>query len=145
MFSANTVRTYLLYQLLAAVKLPLDELAYAHLVAMKVPPLSQHGFEHNLLRVVSKIRQVGPHVAIIVLPQERRQAQTALWVHKWNRIEHVPFVFTKTCVCRLGSTAPGFHFTVLLGKSYGSAGDFGICEHIPKFRLPAVGDAALSV
>ena len=71
MFSANTVRTYLLYQLLAAVKLPLDELAYAHLVAMKVPPLSQHGFEHNLLRVVSKIRQVGPHVVIIVLPQER--------------------------------------------------------------------------
>ena len=98
---------------------------------MKVPPLTQHGFEHSLLRVVSKIRQVGPQVAIIVLPQERRQAQTALWVHKWNRIDHVPFVFTKTCVCRLGSTAPGFHFTVLLGKSYGTAGDFGICEHVP--------------
>ena len=98
---------------------------------MKVPPLTQHGFEHSLLRVVSKIRQVGPQVAIIVLPQERRQAQTALWVHKRNRIDHVPFVFTKTCVCRLGSTAPGFHFTVLLGKSYGTAGDFGICEHVP--------------
>ena len=40
-------------------------------------------------------------------------------------------MFTKTCVCRLGSTAPGFHFTMLLGKSYGSAGDFGICEHVP--------------
>jgi hypothetical protein len=40
-------------------------------------------------------------------------------------------VFTKTCVCRLGSTAPGFHFTVLLGKSYGSPGDFGMCEHVP--------------
>ena len=98
---------------------------------MKVPPLTQHGFEHNLLRMVSKIRQVGPEVAIIVLPQERRQAQTALWIHKWNRIDHVPFVFTKSCVCRLGSTAPGFHFTVLLGKSYGSPGDFGMCEHVP--------------
>ena len=98
---------------------------------MKVPPLTQHGFEHNLLRMVSKIRQVGPEVAIIVLPQERRQAQTALWIHKWNRIDHVPFVFTKKCVCRLGCTAPGFHFTVLLGKSYGSPGDFGMCEHVP--------------
>ncbi len=93
--------------------------------------MTQHGFEHDLLRMVSKIRQVGPQVAILVLPQERRQAQTALWVHKWNRIGHVPFVFTKTCVCRMGSTAPGFHFTVLIGKSYGTAGDFGICEHVP--------------
>ena len=131
MFPTNTLRTYLLHQLLASVKLPLDELACAHLAVLKVPPLTQHGFEQNLLRVVSKIRQVGPQVAILVLPQERRQAQTALWVHKWNRINHVPFVFVKTCVCRLGSTAPGFHFTVLLGKSYGTAGDFGICEHVP--------------
>ena len=72
LFPANTVRTYLLPQLLAAVRLPLDELAHAHLVVMKVPPPTQHGFEHSLLRVVSKVRQVGPQFAIIVLPQERR-------------------------------------------------------------------------
>ena len=82
MFPESTVQTYLLHQLIAAVKLPLDELSHAHLVVMKVPPLTQRGFEHSLLRAVSKVRQVGPQVAIIVLPQERRQAQTALWVHK---------------------------------------------------------------
>ena len=99
MFPENTLRTYLLHQLLASVKLPLDELAHAHLAVLKVPPLTQQGFEHDLLRMVSKIRQVGPQVAILVFPQERRQAQTALWVHKWNRINHIPFVFVKTCVC----------------------------------------------
>ncbi len=60
MFPASTVQMYLLRQLTAAVKLPLDELSRAHLVVMKVPPLTARGFEHNLLRAVSEIRQVGP-------------------------------------------------------------------------------------
>ncbi len=47
-------------------KLPLDELSSAHLVAIEIPPVALKGFEHDLLHLVAKIRAIGPHVAIIV-------------------------------------------------------------------------------
>jgi hypothetical protein len=37
----------------------------------------------------------------------------------------------KTCVFCLGKVVPGLHLTVLLGRSYGSQGDFGTCDHVP--------------
>ena len=144
MFPENTLRTYLLHHLLASVKLPLDELAHAHLAVLKVPPLTQQGFEHNLLRMVSKIRQVGPQVAILVFPQERRQAQTALWVHKWNRINHIPFVFVKTCVCRLGSTATASTSPCFLENPTAQR-ETSAFRTRSQFRLPAVGYAAVHV
>ena len=66
--AANIVKCYLLQELLASVKLPLDELISAHLVAIEIPPVALRGFEHNLLHLVAKIRAIGPHVAIIVQP-----------------------------------------------------------------------------
>ena len=78
--AANIVGCYLLHELLASVKLPLDELSSAHLVAIEVPPVDLKGFEHNILHLVAKIRAIGPHVAVIVQPSLRRQTQQALWI-----------------------------------------------------------------
>ena len=66
--AANIVDTYLLHELLVNVKLPLDELSSAHLVAIEVPPAPLAGFEHDLLQLVAKLRALGPNVLLIVQP-----------------------------------------------------------------------------
>ena len=76
--AANILGCYLLHELLASVKLPLDELSSADLVAIEVPPVALKGFEHNLLHLVAKIRAIGPHVVVIVQPSLTRQTQQAL-------------------------------------------------------------------
>ena len=125
--AGNTVRSHLLHHLLASVKLPLDEFSQSHLVAMEIPPKMPSGFEHSLLRTVSRVMTAGPHVAIMVLPQ----SQTALWVHLWDRLDHAPFKFVKACTCELGNTVPGLHLTVLIGTTCGNLGDVGTCAHVP--------------
>ena len=116
--AANIAGCYLLHELLASVKLPLDELSSAHLVAIEIPPVALKGFEHDLLHLVAKIRAIGPQVAIIVQQSLRRQTQQALWIHRWNRLDNRPFQITQTCSSRLGNTCQGCHFPVLLGTTY---------------------------
>ena len=53
--AANIAGCYLLHELLASVKLPLDELSSAHLVAVEIPPVALEGFEHDLFHLVAKI------------------------------------------------------------------------------------------
>ena len=89
--AANMIGSYLFHELLASVKLPLDELSLAHLVAIEIPPVALKGFEHKLLHLVAKIRAIGPQVAIIVQPSLRRQTQQALWIHRWNKLDSRPF------------------------------------------------------
>ena len=91
--AANVVNNILLHELLASVKLPLDELTRSHLVVMDIPPASLSGIEHALLRLVVKIRELGAHVAMIVQPNLRKRAQQPCWAQRWNRIKHRPFDF----------------------------------------------------
>ena len=116
--AANIAGCYLLHELLASVKLPLDELSSAHLVAIEIPPVALKGFEHDLLHLVAKIRAIGPHVAIIVQPSLRRRTQQALWIHRWNKLDSRPFQIMQTCSCRLGNRCQGCHFPVLIGTTY---------------------------
>ena len=125
------MRSYLLHSLLVAAKLPLDELSMAHLVAMEVPSNATLGFERLLLRLVQQTRAAGPQVAVIVAPQLRRQAQTMTWVNRWNRMEHAPFQFHRTCSCCLGDSVPGLHGSIYLGRSFGSNGDYASCAAVP--------------
>ena len=125
------MRTYLLHSLLAATKLPLDELSTAHLVAMEVPSKATIGFERLLLRLVQQTRAAGPQVAVIIAPQLRRQAQTMTWINRWNRMEHAPFQFHRTCSCCLGDSVPGLHGSIYLGRSFGSNGDYASCAAVP--------------
>ena len=57
---------YLLYPMLTQVRLPLDELAQNQLVAIEIPSVSNSNYEHDVLRLVSKVRSVGPHVLLII-------------------------------------------------------------------------------
>ena len=116
--AANIAGCYLLHDLLASVKLPLDELSQAHLVAIEIPPLALKGFEHNLLHLIAKIRAVGPQVAIIVQPSLRRQTQQALWTHRWNKLDNRPFQLIQTCSCQLGNKCQGCHSRFLVGLSF---------------------------
>ncbi len=63
----------LLHEILASVKMPLDELSAAHFVAINIPPVALKGFERDLLHLIVKIRAIGPHVAIIVQPSLRNK------------------------------------------------------------------------
>ena len=104
----------------------------AHLVAMEVPSNATiDGTERLLLRLVRQIMAAGPQVAVIVVPQVRRQAQTMIWVHRWNRLEHAPFTFHRTCSCCVGNSVPGLHAAIYLGRSFGSNGDYAICDAVP--------------
>ncbi len=127
--AANIAGCYLLHELLASVKLPLDELSSAHLVAIEIPPVALKGFEHDLLHLVAKIRAIGPQVAIIVQPSLRRQTQQALWTHRWNKLDNRPFQITQTCSCQLGNRCQGCHFPVLLGTTYPV--ELASCSRVP--------------
>ena len=116
--AAGVARTFLLHSLLTPVTLPLDELCSAPLAVAEIPPTTAKGFEHRLLRLAQKIRLGGTHVAFVVTPNSHRQSKAATWVQRWNRLEHVPFQFLRTCTCCLGTAVPGQHHPVFLGTSY---------------------------
>jgi hypothetical protein len=142
-FSKHTVRTYALHHLLMATKLPLDELSAVHMVLMDVPSKASGGFEHLLLRLVQKIRALGPHVAIMVIPSAKQQAHTMMWVARWNRFEHAPFLFHRTCSCHLGKATDGVHTSIFLARSYGSNGEFPTCGLTPTTGVTSQGLARI--
>ena len=127
--AANIAGCYLLHELLASVKLPLDELSQAHLVAIEIPPLALKGFKHNLLHLIAKIRAIGPQVAIIVQPSLRRQTQHAQWTHRWNKLDNRPFQLIQTCSCQLGNKGQAGHFPILLGVTY--TAELASCPRVP--------------
>ena len=46
-------------------------------------------------------------------------------------MEHVPFTFHRTCSCCVGNSVPGLHAAIYLGRSFGSNGDYAICDAVP--------------
>ena len=116
--AASLTSTYLLHTILTSVELPLAELSVNHLVAIDVPANSQPHFEHKLLKAVAKIRNTGPHVAVIVQPSLRKLTQRSTWVYAWNQMKHRPFTFKQTCSCCMGDGSPGCHFVYFIGCTY---------------------------
>ena len=100
--AGNITKAYLLREMMSKVHLPFDELAAAQVVALEVPPRMPQHFERTLLQFITKVRARGPHVAIVVAPQAKRQSQVALWIHKWNHLEQAPFKFKRQCSCQIG-------------------------------------------
>ena len=127
--AANVVGSIPLHEALASVKLSLDEFVRAHLVIMEVPPASHVGLVHQLLRLVSRIRALGPHVAIVVQPNLRRQTQQPYWVQRWNKLTSKPFEFVSACSCMLGDGVPGCHNGLVIGTSF--AMPVLTCNHVP--------------
>ncbi len=115
--AGNLLNSFVLHEMVVNVRAPLHELSPAHLVMLEVPPLSAPRFEHDFLALVQKIRALGPEIAVIVQPSFRKQTNKALWVHKWNFLQHVPFRFSQTCSCQLGGGTPGCHFTCYVGNT----------------------------
>ena len=89
-FAANTTARYLLSDVWKSVDAPLQEFSSAHIVALELPPVVQLGYEHSVLSIVQKMLAVGTQVLMIVQPSLRRKSNKALWVHKWNFLEHAP-------------------------------------------------------
>ena len=136
--ASNVVKCYLLQELMASVKLPLDELSTAHLVAIEIPPVALGGFEHTLLHLITKIRAIGPHVAIILQPNLQGQAQQAQWVHRWNKIDQRPFQLIQTCTCKLGNKCQGCHLPLTVGITFEA-----LLE--PCSQVPTLGAQSLTV
>ena len=90
-----------------------------------------------MLRLVQKIRALGPHVAIMVMPAAKQQAHTMMWVARWNRLEHAPFLLHRTCSCHLGKAIDGLQTSIFLARSYGSNGEFPTCGLVPATTSPA--------
>ena len=112
------MKCYHFHELMASVKLPLDELCTAHLVAIEIPPVTLEGFEHTLLHLVTKVRAIGPHVAIILQPNLQGQTQQAQWIHRWNMMDQRPFQLIQTCTCRLGNKCQGCHLPLTVGLTF---------------------------
>ena len=114
---------------MSKVHLPFDELAAAQVVALEAPPRMPQHFERTLLQFITKVRARGPHVAIVVAPQAKRQSQVALWIHKWNHLEQAPFRFKRQCSCQIGGTE-SVHLTLFTGSSI-DMGEKQGCGHVP--------------
>ena len=113
----NVTKTYLLHDVLAKVELPLDEVAAASLVAIEIPPKMPGRFEHALLQLASKIKAHGPELTIISIPQAKRQSQVALWIHRWNKLEQIPFKFERACSCQLQREPSSIHLAMMIGSA----------------------------
>ena len=98
--AANVIGRYVLHDMMAHMTAPLDELSTAHAVVLEAPPIVTARFEHDMLCLASKIQAQGPEIAIIVQPGLRRRSNKTLWVHRWNRLEHIPFKFRQACSCK---------------------------------------------
>ena len=115
--SGNICAKYILHDMMASVTAPLHELSSAHLIALEVPPIVTAGFERDLLNFVHKLLALCIHVVVVVQPSIRRRSNKTLWVHKWNFLPNVPFMFTQTCSCMTGNAVPGCHLTCYVGSS----------------------------
>ena len=127
--SAHLTSSYLLHSALTSIELPLNEFSVNNLVAFDVPATYSPKFEQALLKAVSKIRRMGPHVVVFVQPSLRKKTQRSTWVQSWNESSHTPFRFYQTCSCQLGNGAPGCHFVYYLGTSI--SGEWRMCNEVP--------------
>ena len=131
--SANIIGRYVLHSMMAQMTAPLDELSTAHIVVLEVPPTAAARFEHDLLRLVARIRAQGPEVAVIVQPSLRKKSNKTLWIHRWNRLSHVPFKFYQTCSCKVGNAVPGCHLTCLVGAT--KTTNMSPCSEVPTLSV----------
>ena len=118
---------------------PFHEFSTAHVAMLEVPPSVAPQYEHKLLDTISRIRAVGPEVAVIVQPSLRRRSDKSLWVHKWNYLRNAPFRFYRTCSCQLGNNVKGCHFAMYIGATWRLP--FGPCAELP--TLAATSAASL--
>ena len=102
---------YILHDMLASVTAPLHELSTAHVIVLEVPPVCSYRFEHDLLGLVQKLLAFGAIVLVVVQPSLRRKSNKALWITKWNFLQHAPFKFAQTCSCKTGNTVDCCHLT----------------------------------
>ncbi len=84
---------------------------------------------HDLLRLVAKIRKLGPHVAVVVQPSLRRKTQRSLWVQHWSPLDSVPFRFVQHCSCQMGDVVLKCPFAYYVGCSF--AATSGHCSATP--------------
>merc|ERR1711873_348278 len=131
--AANVIGRYVLYDMMANMTAPLDELSTAHLVVLEAPPDVAARFEHDMLSLVSRIMAQGPEVAVLVQPSLRRRSNRTLWVHRWNSLAHAPFKFRQTCSCKAGNNVPGCHLTCLVGAT--TAIDMSPCAEVPTLSV----------
>ena len=122
-------KKYILYQLLCDKELSFDEFRTVDLVVMEIPPIAKTGYEHELHRLVTGIRAVGTHVAMIVQPSIRKKNVRCLWIQKWNYLPQVPFKFTQTCSCRVPHAPQQYHITHYICCSFDH--HLGSCEAVP--------------
>ena len=108
---------FVLHDMLASTPAPMYKLSTAHLVVVEVPPVVTSRFERDLLNYVHKLLALNVLVLAVVQPSLRRKTNTTLWVHKWNRMAHVPFKFYQTCSCKTGDCVQGCHLTYYVGSS----------------------------
>ena len=127
--AANVIGRYVLHDMMARMTAPLDELSTAHAVVLEAPPNVAARFEHDMLRLVSRIMARGLEVAVIVQPSLRRKSNKTLWVHRWSRLARAPFKFCQTCSCKTGNVVPGCHLTCLVGAT--TAIDMSPCAEAP--------------
>ena len=127
--AANVIGRYVLHDMMARMTAPLDELSTAHAVVLEAPPNVAARFEHDMLRLVSRIIAQGLEVAVIVQPSLRRKSNKTLWVHRWNCLAHAPFKFCQTCSCKAGNNVPGCHLACLVGAT--TAIDMSPCAEVP--------------
>ena len=93
----------------------MHELSSAHLVVLEIPPVVTVRFEHDLLSFVQKLLALNLTILALVQPSLRRRSNKTLWVHKWNRLTHIPFKFYQTCSCKTGDQVRGCHLTYYIG------------------------------
>ena len=129
---------YLLYKVLHDRELSFEEFRNFDLVALEVPPISKAGYEHDILKLVTNIRSVGPHVMIIVQPSLRKRAIRCLWIQKWNHMAEAPFRFSQTCSCKTPGNTSQCHFTYYVGTT--AQCHLEACDQVP--TMGASVDAA---
>ncbi len=56
--ASQLVQIYLLHDLLARAKMPVGEFSPSHHIVLEVPPNAVTGFEHRLISLVCKIRNL---------------------------------------------------------------------------------------
>ena len=86
-------------------------------MCFEAPPATRPQFEHKMFGVIQRVMRQNTPVLTIVQPSLRRKSNKALWISKWNQLQHTPFKFHQTCSCQTGNAVPGVHLTCYVGSS----------------------------
>ena len=115
--SAHLTSSYFLHSVLTSIELPLNAFSTNSLVAFDVPATYSPKFEQALLKAVSKIRRMGPHVVVFVQPSLRKKTT----VYVIANLESV-FTYTHSLLSDMFVPAwkwrPLLQFCVLLGREH---------------------------